>query len=102
MIWIYGAIAATAAVSAEIYFRSHAGTPWTHCWPAFIMAAVVSWGIHGLLQEQSLVAATVVFSCWTSLLRVAWTLRMHDHVTRGGWMAFSLVASAAVVKVFVA
>lgn len=101
MSWAYGFLAAFSAVGCEVYYRANVGRgyvslllPW-----GLLLAVLVNFAIYGLLQQENLLGATVVFTLFTATLRLAWTLNHHEAVRLSSWLAFGLVLAASLVKV---
>jgi hypothetical protein len=99
LIWLYGLLAAVAAVSTEAFYRSHVGESWGYAlWPGLVGALVTNLGIWGLLQTESVMGMAVVFSLITAGLRITYALALGEPVSTGTWAAFALVVAASVVK----
>lgn len=97
--WMYAALAASAAVAAETYYRANQDQPWgLVLWPGIVLALVVNYGIWGLTRTQSLVELAILFSLFTAGLRVAITLIRGEPISPGVWVAFGLVVLATILK----
>ncbi len=100
MTFAYSALAALAAVTCEIYFKSRPDASWFALSPVAIpLALAVNVGIYGTLHAgESILGLAVVFSFCTAALRVVWTLTHGDPVSGVTWIAFSLIVMASLVR----
>jgi hypothetical protein len=92
-------VGALAAVGVEAYMRAHVGVPYYVLAPVVLVgAAAVNYSIYQLMQAETILGATVLFTAATAICRVAASLWVQDAVTPGTWTGFGLVLAAAVVK----
>jgi hypothetical protein len=97
---LWSFIGALAAVVAEAYLRAHRADQWFELWPAMVLGLVVNYSIFKILQTETLVGLTIVFSVFTALLRIGFTSFMSDPVPPLHWVALGLMVLANVVKGF--
>lgn len=98
MTFLYSLLAATSAVGAEVWFKTHPGIPWIYSWPAMLMALVTNFGVWGILQTESVLGLAVLFTLFVSILRIAFTLYTGAPVSRGTWIGFALVTVGGIAR----
>lgn len=100
MTFLYSALAALAAVTCEVWYKSHPHS--TYLATAILgvpLALLVNYGIWGTLHSgESVLGLAVVFSLCTAALRVAWTLAHGQPVSGAVWLSFGLIVLASLVK----
>lgn len=100
MIFLYSAVAALAAVAAEVFFKSNPSSSYLQlAWFGVPCAILVNVGIWGILHSgESVLGLTVMFGLFTAGLRIAWTLAYGGNIRPAVWVAFSLVVAASILK----
>lgn len=96
---LYGFLAASSAVSCEVFYHTHSGVRWgLGLWPGLVLALLTNFGIWGVLQYESPLGLAVTFSLWTATLRIAYVLVSGGKVNAVVWVAFALVVFASLLK----
>lgn len=79
--------------------RSHRGLPWLALLPVLVWPSLaVSFAVHRLMQDNTLIGAVVMFSFATGTLRLLATWLISDPVTAPQMVAYALSTSAVLVK----
>lgn len=96
---VWSLLAATMAVGIEVYYRNNAGVAYHHLWPGPVLGIFINYVMWRLLQTESLVSATILFSWSTLTLRVLSTAAItNDVVSPGTWLAVGLMSLAMVSR----
>jgi multidrug transporter EmrE-like cation transporter len=99
---VWAMLAAAIAIGAEYLYRTLPG-PWLHyLWAWIPMQLFIGYAIYRLVTTiggQSLIAAFVVWSFCTIIMRVALSVFiLHDKIAPGTWAAVVLIIAAKITQ----